>query len=55
MMPKTATIGDGAEEEWSTLVNWKENPAIRQNRDEAARRCFVSTKNVIGLLPRATR
>jgi len=29
MMPKTETSGDDAAEEWSTLVNWAEDPAIK--------------------------
>jgi len=29
MMPKTETSGDNAAEEWLTLVNWEEDPAIK--------------------------
>jgi len=29
MMPKTETSGDDVAEEWSTMVYWKENPAIK--------------------------
>jgi len=32
MMPKTETIGDYTAEEWSTPVNWKEDPAIKAKR-----------------------
>jgi len=31
MMPKTETSGDDAAEEQSTLVNWEEDLASRQN------------------------
>jgi len=29
MMPKTETSGDDAAKEWSTPVNWEEDPAIK--------------------------
>jgi len=32
MIPKTETSGDDAAEEWSTLVNWVEDPAIKAER-----------------------
>jgi len=35
MMPKTEAGGDDAAEEWSTPINWEEDPAIRQNGEKA--------------------
>jgi len=32
MMPKAETSGDDAAEEWSTPVNWEEDPAIKAKR-----------------------
>jgi len=32
MMSKTETSGDDAAEEWSTPVNWEEDPAIKAER-----------------------
>jgi len=34
MIPKTETSGDDAPEEWSTPVNWEEDPAIKAERRE---------------------
>jgi len=30
MMPKTETSGDDAAEDWSILVNWEEDPTIKE-------------------------
>jgi len=32
MVPKTETSGDDASEEWSTPVNWEEDPVIKAKR-----------------------
>jgi len=32
MMLKTETSGDDVAEEWSTSVNWEEDPAIKAKR-----------------------
>jgi len=43
MIPKTETSGDDAAEEWSTSVNWEEDPGIKTER----RRRILSTMNFI--------
>jgi len=35
-MPKIETSGDDAAEEWSTPVNWEEDPAIKVERRSKA-------------------
>jgi len=47
MIPKTETTGDDAAEEWSTPVNWEEDPAIKAKR----RRKLYITKHFSFLKP----
>jgi len=37
MMPETETSGDDTAEEWSTPVNWEEEPAIKAKRRNTRR------------------
>jgi len=43
MIPKTETSGGDAVEEWSTPVNWEENPAVKAKRRRRRKQCYLST------------